>query len=336
MHEAADYDTAQLAQELARAGARVEPLLAEIYPQGEEDFLTEPFWYHMGTGGKRIRPALCLLTCEALGGEGERALPFAAAVELLHNMLLVHDDIEDGDTVRRDTPTVWVAYGVANAINLGDDMLARAYSLVLRSPVEPPTRLRLSEAFCEALECTCRGQALDLNSRGRADFTLDDYLRMVTLKTGRYLALGMVGGAIAARAEEPAVERIKGLGDSMGPAFQIRDDVIDLTQGKGRGGLMGNDIREGKPSILYAHALEATSGGERDRLVEIVSRERASTTDEEVAWVTGLYQQCGSLDFARRKADEMIEEAFKTIEGVPVQNRDFFRSVIRFMAQRTT
>ncbi len=331
-----DVEPEALGERLAEAGARIEPLLAELYPPGAADYLAEPFWYHMGAGGKRIRPALCLLACEALGGEADRALPFAAAVEVLHNMFLVHDDVEDGDTMRRDSPAVWVKYGVPNAVNLGDDMLARAYRLLLRSPVGPERKLELIDAFTDAYERTCRGQSLDMNARGREDFTVDDYLETVTLKTGHYLALGMVGGAIVAGAEAAVVEQIRGLGRSMGPAFQMRDDVIDLTRGKGRGGALGNDICEGKASILYARALEVSDDRQRGRLLEIMRRDRAATTADDVAWVLALYERSGCLEFARRKADELVGQAFRTIELLPVRNKEFFRNAARFMARRTS
>ena len=121
----------------------------------------------------------------------------------------------------------------------------------------------------------------------------------------------------------------------MGPAFQIRDDVIDWTAGKGRGGILGNDIREGKPSILYAHALSASEPGDRHRLVEVMRKPRDETTDEDVRWVRTLYDRVGSLEFARARADAFVERAFGTIERIPVGDRDFFRRLTRYMASRS-
>jgi geranylgeranyl pyrophosphate synthase len=328
--------TDAFARGLLEAGSRVEPLLEEMFPRDRADFLSAPFWHHMGTGGKRLRPALCIRCCEELGGEADQAIPFAAAVEILHNMFLVHDDLEDGDTVRRDAPTVWVRFGMENAVNLGDYMLGRAYAAILSSPVELSATHRLLTAFTETYERTCRGQALDVNWRGREDLTVEQYLEMVTLKTGDYLALGMVGGAIIAGLPDGSVAQIRQLGSNMGPAFQVRDDVIDLTLGKGRGGALGNDIREGKPSILYAHALSAASGEDRRRLLEIIRKPREETTDADVREVIALYGRLGSLDFARRTADELVRQAFETIERIPVENKDFFRQAARFMAERTT
>ncbi len=326
----------ELAARLAEEGARIEPVLEELIPRRAGDHLSEAVWFHMEGGGKRLRPAICLLTCQKLGGDPCKALPFAAAVEVLHNMLLVHDDVEDGDRVRRDRPTVWVKYGVGNAINVGDFMLAAAYRAVLASPVDDATRVRLATVFTAALESTCRGQALDMNWRARADMTVDDYLELVTLKTGRYMALGMSGGAIIAGMGDEVVEQIDALGECMGAAFQMRDDVIDLTAGKGRGGTIGNDIREGKSSILYAYALSAADEGQRSELVRIMARPREETGDADVQRVQALYAELGAFEFAERQAHGLVERAFETVERIPVRDREFFRSLTRFMVSRST
>lgn len=328
--------TRELAQKLEQAGNRIMPLLEDLFPKSTNDYLSDPVWHHMQTGGKRIRPALCLLCTEELGEPSDKALNFAGAVELLHNMLLVHDDIEDGDRVRRDEPTVWVKYGMENAINVGDYMLGRAYSLIMDSPVDDATILALTRAFTRAYEHTCQGQALDLNLRGTSELSVDRYLDMVRLKTGDYLALGMVGGATIAGVSSEGINRIRELGSNMGPAFQVRDDVIDLTQGKGRAGATGNDIKEGKPSILYAHALSEAQGEDRQKLINIANLDRADTTDEDVDWVISLYKKVGSLDFAQSTAEKLVQEAFDTIENIPVENKLFFRNVANFMAERTT
>jgi geranylgeranyl pyrophosphate synthase len=322
-------------RELAEAGALIEPILEELLPRGRRDFLTEPVWYHLEGGGKRIRPAICILTCQRLGGEAEQAVPFAAAVEILHNMLLIHDDLEDGDTMRRDRETVWVRYGRANAVNVGDFLLAIACEAVLRSPVGDGVMVRLLRAFTRAYETTCRGQALDLNCRAREDLAISDYLEMVSLKTGRYMALGMVGGGIIAGLDDAAVRAIERLGEKMGAAFQIRDDVIDLTAGKGRGGVTGNDIREGKASILHAHALSAAASEQRSQLVRIMAESRGETTDADVAWVRGLYEELGSVKFATAEADRLVEQAYEAIERLPVADRDFFRQLTRYMVSRS-
>ena len=251
-------------------GARIDALLKETIPPDKKDFLSEPIWHHMHTGGKRIRPALCLITCEALGGNIDEAIHFALAIEVMHNMFLMHDDIEDGDTVRRDQPTVWVKYGIANAVNAGDYLLACAFKSILESPVTLENKIKLLQVFTLTYGKTVEGQALDINARAAEDYSVDKYMEMVQLKTGYYLACGMVGGAIVSGVSEQVVEKIWMLGKTMGPAFQIRDDLIDLTHGKGRGGAIGSDVKEGKASFLYSYTLGVASQTDKKRLHDIM------------------------------------------------------------------
>jgi len=317
-------------------GKRIDPLLAELLPSDGPAHLAEHIAYHMETGGKRIRPALCLMTCEALGGNSEAAIPFAAAVELLHNMFLLHDDIQDGDEMRRNQPSLWKAFGVGNAINAGDYLLGRALQAVLRCPVGDAVRLKLLRLFLDTYERTVEGQALDLNARSDPHWGVERYMVMAELKTGHYLALGMVGGAIVADAPEATVECLRRMGENMGPAFQIRDDTIDLTAGKGRGGMKGCDIREGKPSILYAHALSHSMPAEQERLLQIMACPRGQTTEEDVAWVETLYERCGSVAFARETADKLIGQALDVLGQLPVEQQSALRGLVTFMAERTT
>lgn len=325
----------QIEESIKSYGKRIDELLREIIPPERQDFLCEPIWHHMNTGGKRVRPAICLITCEALGGNPDNALHFALAVEILHNMFLLHDDVEDGDTMRRDKPTVWVKYGIDNAINAGDYMVARGYQSILASPVSIATRLKLIEVFTLTYEKTVEGQALDINLRAAKDITVNDYLKMVRLKTGYYLACGMVGGAIIANISDTVIDRIWNLGKNMGPAFQIRDDLIDLTHGKGRGGIIGSDIKEGKASFLYAYTLEVANTEEKNTLSQIMAKPRESTTDDDIRWVLNLYDKYGVKEYAQNYAEDLIKEAHKTIEDIPVDNKEIFREIANFMAQRT-
>jgi geranylgeranyl pyrophosphate synthase len=323
---------------LKQYSEEIDVLLRKEIPEKEYAFLSEGVWYQFSSGGKRLRPALGLLTCEALGGERRRALNFALAAEILHNVLLIHDDIEDGDTVRRDQKTLWAEFGIANAINVSDFLISKAYRIILMSPLEPPLILRLIEVFTETYQRTVEGQALDINLRGDDRFSINQYFRVVQLKTAYYLTFNLVGGALAAGLEGQPVDALWELGRWLGPAFQIRDDIIDLTEGKGRGGEVGCDIREGKPSIFFAYALEqgSVTEEERRRLVEIVRRDRAATTAGDVEWVIDLYRRIGALDFAQREARRLIEGAFSVIDRIPMEeaHRELFREISRFMIDR--
>lgn len=322
--------------EIRQHAHRVEVELEKHVPRSGVDGISAAAWHHLDTGGKRIRPALCLIACETLGGDPERALPFAAGVELLHNMLLVHDDIEDGDTMRRNKPTVWKAYGVANGVNVGDYLLGRALSAVMGTPGDDALRAGLLQVFIATYERTIEGQALDINARSREDFGVDDYMRMAMLKTGHYLVLGMIGGAMIAGAPEATLGVLREFGESIGPAFQIRDDLIDLTEGKGRGGVKGSDIREGKASILYAHALGHASPADRARLIAVMRADRDATSDGDVAWAIDLYQRAGSMRFASETADALVARARGSLSRLPPTQRAALDDLLTYIAERTT
>ena len=157
-------EVAAIAERLAEAGARIDPVLEELLPRRPDDLLAEAIWYHLETGGKRIRPAICLLTCEQLGGDPSEALYFAAAVEILHNMFLIHDDVEDRDTVRRDREAVWVRYGLANAVNVGDYLIGLGYQLLAGSVDElgAECTAEVINALTRAHLSLSRGQGAEL------------------------------------------------------------------------------------------------------------------------------------------------------------------------------
>ena len=315
-------------------GTKIDSFLKELIPPDKKEYLSEPIWYHMQTRGKRVRPAICLITCEALGGSPNDAVPFALAIEMLHNMFLMHDDIEDGDTVRRDQPTVWVKYGIANAINAGDYLLACAYKSTLASPVSLEKKIKLLQVLTTTYEKSVEGQALDINARAAEDFSVDKYMKMVELKTGYYLACGMVGGAIISGVSEQVVEKIWTLGKTMGPAFQIRDDLIDLTHGKGRGGVIGSDVKEGKASFLYSYALQVASADDKKHLREIMLKPRNETTDNDIRWVLDVYKKYNAINYAQEFAEDLIKQAYKTINEIPVEDKTIFKEIASFMAQR--
>ncbi|MCP5004155.1 MAG: polyprenyl synthetase family protein [Planctomycetes bacterium] len=315
-------------------GGKIDDLLEEFIPPGRDDNLSKPIWHHLRTGGKRIRPAICLITCEELGGNPDDAVHFALAIEILHNMFLIHDDIEDGDTMRRDRPTVWVKYGIGNAVNAGDYLLALAYKSVLASPVALDKKMKLLEIFTLTYEKTVEGQALDINARAAKDFSVQRYLNMVELKTGFYLACGMVGGSIVSGGADEVIDKIWKLGEFMGPAFQIKDDLIDLTKGKGRGGVIGSDIKEGKASFLYACAFESANDEDKELLVGIMAKEREATTEDDIKIVLDIYRSYGAMERAQNHAEDLTKQAICVIDDIPVHNKVVFREIANFMIRR--
>lgn len=300
---------------LRERGKQIEKTLKTSIPREGTANLNDAVWYHLDAGGKRIRPVLAILTCEALGGDISKVMPFAAACELLHNWFLVHDDLEDGDRVRRDRPAVWVKYGMAHGINIGDFMSEKVYELVLKANLDDKTKIRLISEIVETCARTAEGQTMDINLRKNCNPSEEEYMKMIELKTAWYLTLPMVGGAIVAGRQDLA-GKIKAFGMKIGPAFQIADDLLDLTRGKGRGEI-GSDIKEGKRSMMVVHCASRCSESERKRLFRILDTPRGKTGKEDIEYVKRLFSKYGSLDYAKKKARSLVEDGNKAISSLP-------------------
>jgi geranylgeranyl pyrophosphate synthase len=296
----------------------IEREIAVVFPKHGLPNLQDAVWYHMDTGGKKLRPLLAIATCEALGGSARQIAPFAAACEVLHNWFLVHDDIEDGDKMRRDRPAVWVKYGLAHGINVGDYMSQKVFELILNSKkygVDNEKIFRLTEAMVKTSVKTAEGQTMDINLRNNNAPSEEDYMEMVMGKTGHYLTVTMIGAAIVADRGE-IIPHLLEFGQYIGPAFQIADDVLDLTEGKGRGET-GRDIKEGKRSILVVHCLQHCSAAEGEKLISILNKPPEHTTAADVDEVKKLFEKYDSIEYARRKAHELQKSALISAKKIP-------------------
>ncbi len=311
--------------------------LAELFELALEKFvaqagaeavpnLHDAMAYALGTNreqraarGKRIRPVLCLLTAEALGAKIERALPFALAMELMHNFCLVHDDIEDGDAMRRGRPSVWTKFGLAHGVNVGDYLLIQSHRVLTDDKsgnLNSTTRLRLLKLLDETLDHTHVGQAYDINARHDRSITVEGYMSLARLKTGFYLAAPIQGGAIVAGADNKIIEIIARLGEILGPMFQIMDDIIDLTGDKGRES-RGSDIREGKRSFMVAHAAEHCGKNERKRLFDILDKARERTTQADVRATREIFERHGSIHAGQSHCRILYERSLPILASLP-------------------
>ncbi|MFQ5838266.1 MAG: polyprenyl synthetase family protein [Thermoplasmata archaeon] len=329
---------------LAEKSSLIDQELASFLERaGDVPNLHEGITYAMGLDiqerkkrGKRLRPVLCLLTCESLGGDVYRATPFAMACEMLHNFLLVHDDIEDEDVKRRGRDSVWVRFGRDHGINIGDYMFAQTYELVLTSlerGVETSKVLRLVDLVTQTVEKTGEGQAMDISARRSREATFEDYMKVVTAKTGFYLAAPLIGGAVLADASPEIVDVLRSLGDKIGPIFQIADDIIDLTEGKGRGE-RGSDIKEGKRSFLVVFVAHRCTPSEREEMFRILDRPRAEVTQEEVEWVIDLFEGYKAVEAARSKGEELMAEAQSLLKRLPTPLDGDLSAAMEFMLGR--
>ena len=279
--------------------------------------------YHMGwadealrpsvaPSGKRIRPLLCLLACEVVGGNPADAVPAAAAVEILHNFSLIHDDIEDGDETRRHRPTLWALWGVPQAINVGDGMFALAYAALLRSGAPRPTDadssasdfdgrgLAAIDRFTEICIALTEGQHLDLSFEERESVTVADYLRMIEGKTAALIAGCIELGALFGGADPRQAECLHRFGRNIGLAFQIQDDILGIWGDPSvTGKAAGNDILRRKKSLPLLYGLEHPGGA--GRMKELW---RSGVSDECLPEVLGFLEEIE----ARRRSEEKLHQ----------------------------
>lgn len=288
----------------------------------DQDLLGTICTEHLETGGKRVRARLALASAEALGVSRARAAPWAAAVEVLHNATLVHDDVQDGDAVRRGLPTTWARHGMPQAINAGDLMLMLPLSrLVAACDVDERTRWRLAHALSSRAEAVVRGQAADLSLRARIDRPveeggpdpLESYLRAVGGKTAALFALPVEGAALLAGYEVDEAHRLAEPFFTLGLLFQIQDDVLDLFGDKGRG-TPGNDVKEGKISALVVEHLRR-SPEDRGWLFGILDAPRAETSEDDVRRVIDRFRRRASPDGAPSTLARTIRRALHLASG---------------------
>jgi len=296
-------------------------------------------WRFITQGGKRWRPILCLLVHEALGGKSDRILPFAAAVELVHNFSLIHDDIEDEDRERRGQPTLWYQYGVPKAINIGDNMLNKAYESVLRLSEkgwEPEKVSWCLASLCRAAVMLSEGQAMEMNFREMWDISEEQYMEMVWKKTGVLVSSAASTGAYLAGAGEAVVSAMEEYGRLIGPAFQITDDVLNVSGSFEKYQKeIGGDIGEGKKTLMVIHLLSQARRDEAERVKEILAKPRQETTASDYRYVIGLMERYGSIEHAKRVAQEKMARAKEKLMVLPdVPQRRLLLGLSDFLVKR--
>ncbi len=305
--------------------------------------------YHLGwvdaqgrpsgtSGGKALRPALCLLACEGVGGDWRRAVPAAAALELVHNFSLIHDDIQDGDRQRRHRPTVWALWGRGQGINAGDAMRELAGLALLREEelgVEPRRLLRATRLLDQATLEMIEGQYLDLSYESRAGVTVADYLAMIAKKTGALIRCALELGALVGGAPLGQMKLLSRAGLELGLVFQMRDDILGVW---GRSEVTGkpqaSDIRRRKRALPAVHALEHSRGQHAQRLHELYNKKRRVTADE-VAWVLQVMEKAGSRAYCQRLAEEHCERALRHLRDAALERElAEFEAIARFLLER--
>jgi len=304
---------------LDRARSLLDPSLRSAVANLDPNLLT-PITYHLGFtdvdgnaieagSGKGIRSALAFLGAEAVGAPAQAALPGAVAVELIHNFSLIHDDIMDGDRMRRHRPTVWDVFGVADAIIVGDALHTLAFEQLLVDPTHSPA-MTAGARLAQATSAMIAGQAQDVALDRQPSATLDECLIMEGNKTGALLAQSVAIGGVLGEGSDTAVTALERYGASLGLAFQAVDDVLGIWGDPSvTGKPAGHDIRERKKSMPIAMAME--SGAEIASTVR--SAYQAESTGDEIEPLADALEQAGIRAAVNDLAKELLDTAISAL-----------------------
>ena len=311
--------------------ARIRQAMREAFPPSDDPVIVEYYQlmeYHLGWRdtelvpveggtGKLIRPQLALLACRALGGAEQQALPVAAALQLLHDFSLIHDDIEDHSEQRRGRPTLWRLCGIEVAINAGDGMFALAHRALYRlqdAGVDPLTVLAVARGFEQAALRICEGQHLDMTGEGRFDVDEDRYLRMIRGKTATLLSAATGLGARLASDDTADVAAMYEFGEALGMGFQMRDDLLDIWgDPRDTGKPFAADLLQRKMSLPMIHAY-GNAGADRATIERIYRG--ASVTEADVQVLLGILEATGSRAHVAALAERQHDHALAALDRV--------------------
>jgi len=304
--------------------------------------IAEPIWDFLDRGGKRWRPSLFLLILEALGKNPEDFVDFAIIPEVVHNGTIMIDDIEDASELRRGKPCTYKIYGLDIAINAGSAMYYLPLLPLIENRIKVSTEklCRIYEIYVEGMISLSLGQAMDIawhKGIANADEIEErEYLQMCAYKTGSLARMAAEIAAVLADANDELVKRLGRFAESIGVTFQMQDDLLDLTSTKftEKKGGHGQDITEGKRSLIVIHTLRVAAAKDRKRLLEIL---KMHTSDQRLRdEAITIIQKYSSIKYVRQFARKMVEDSWREIEKLlPASNaKQKLRTFAKFLIER--
>lgn len=306
-----------------------------IAKECEPSNLYNPIHYILSQDGKRIRPKLVGLGAELYGIKPDEVRHVAAAFEMLHNFTLIHDDIMDQAPLRRGLPTVYKKWNSNIAILSGDALAIMALQELLKAPCDDATKIRISDLFARTSLEICEGQQYDLDFETMEHVSIDDYIKMIRLKTAVMLAGCLQSGAIFAKASDADQQALYDFGINIGIAFQLKDDILDLysdTQVFGK--IKGGDIKENKKTYLYLTALQDADEKQRESLLRYFS---STEFDFEIKLqaVKNIYEDLQVKEKTEKAIDQYVKSALDCLQTVSVaeekkqQLRDLANALVK-------
>ena len=297
--------------------------LADIYPRGPIS-LTKPVAYVFNGGGKRLRPLLTIFSAEACGGTKSRVFSAALAVEVLHNFTLVHDDIMDQDSIRHGQETVHNKWDDGVAILTGDAMLSLALRLLNKTPVESHLQMKI---FIDGLLAVCEGQALDKEFETQSSVSLDDYIKMIDLKTGHLIGLAAELGAVSTEMDSEICEKVRDYGRLIGRAFQIQDDYLEIFSNSfNMGKSLESDIVLGKKTFLMIQALEKDTD-----IINSALELARNNFEKGIGHIRSYLENEGIKKRAQEEINNILKLADKKLNDLPIDKEKllYFSEIIK-------
>jgi geranylgeranyl pyrophosphate synthase len=306
--------------------------------------IAEPVWDMLDRGGKRWRPVLFLLICEAFNKGPDYCLDFAIIPEVVHNGTLVIDDIEDSSEIRRGKPCSYKIYGLDISVNAGNAMyyLPLIPLMEQKDTLSPESLRDVYEIYVQEMINLSIGQAMDIAwHRGLAnanEIDEDDYLQMCAYKTGTLARMSAKIAAVLSGADRNLVEKLGSFAESIGVAFQMQDDLLDLTGekfAKTKGGL-GQDITEGKRTLMVIHTLKKAVPEDRKRLIQILNMH---TSDQKLRdEAIGIMEENDAMEYVRSKAKSLVEESWMEVDALlkPSEGKEKLKAFAEFLIERST
>ena len=278
--------------------------------------LYEPIEYTLAAGGKRVRPQLAMIASQLFGGKDEEVLPAALALEVFHNFTLLHDDVMDKADVRRGRPTVHVKWNENTAILSGDQMLIEAYKLLSGVPADKlPKVLQLFNKMATEI---CEGQQYDVDFENQEHVTIDEYLKMIRLKTSVLLANALQTGAYIAGADEQAQEALYQFGINIGLAFQIQDDILDVWgDPKTFGKAVGGDISCNKKTFVYLEAMRRLGDEAKGNELQQWYSQVLEDNTEKIVTVKKIFEQLGVREQCEKVVEDYTQKALDILDKLP-------------------
>lgn len=338
-----DNSPADFQEYLDRYASVIGDLVNRYIPHGDHPdmnrYLYDPLMEYSKNGGKRHRPLIALAGCLVVGGDLNKAISSAAAIEHFHTAALIHDDIADEAELRRGEPCLHLSEGLGLALNMGDLGLSLVNGTVINDPeLDDATKVRVVSELIEMTRRTIEGQAMDIGwaRDARYDITPEDYLIMATHKTAHYSgAVPLAIGAICGGGTEAQIEGLRNFGLDTGLAFQIQDDLLNLIGAEESTKKdFRSDITEGKRTLVVVHALQHASSSQRARLIEILSNKEKDP--QVLAEAVAIMQETGSIEYARSYAQNLTSISKNRLLGVvePSHARDLLISMADWFVNR--